>query len=90
MEDEMIRKMGLGILLAGMAFTASATPSSSGVTCTKEHFLIWTWDSCTVTKTSPRVVAAPEIAPASAVAGLTLLIGGVLVLRGRRSKGATA
>jgi hypothetical protein len=90
MEDEMIKKIGLGVLLAGMALTASATPSSSGITCTKEHFLIWTWDSCTVTKITPRAVAAPEIDPASAVAGLTLMIGGILVMRGRRSKGATA
>ena len=33
---------------------------------------------------SPREVAAPEIDPASEVSGLTLLLGGVLVLRGRR------
>jgi hypothetical protein len=32
------------------------------------------------------VVAAPEIDPASIVAGLTLLCGGLAVLRGRRSK----
>jgi hypothetical protein len=31
-------------------------------------------------------VAAPEIDPASIVAGLTLLGGGLAVLRGRRSK----
>jgi len=31
-------------------------------------------------------VAAPEIDPASIVAGLTLLCGGLAVLRGRRSK----
>ena len=29
--------------------------------------------------------AAPEIDPASAVAGLTLLVGGLLVFRGRRT-----
>jgi LPXTG-motif cell wall-anchored protein len=31
-------------------------------------------------------VAAPEIDPASIVAGLTLLCGGLVVLRGRRKK----
>lgn len=31
-------------------------------------------------------VAAPELDPASAVAGLTLLGGGLAVLRGRRKK----
>jgi hypothetical protein len=32
------------------------------------------------------VVGAPEIDPASAMSGLTLLIGGLTVLRGRRTK----
>jgi len=31
-------------------------------------------------------MSAPEIDPASAMAGLTLLAGGLAVLRGRRSK----
>ena len=30
------------------------------------------------------VVSAPEITPASAASGLTLLLGGLAVLRGRR------
>jgi hypothetical protein len=33
----------------------------------------------------PRVHRAPEIDPAGAIAGLTLLAGGLAVLRGRRS-----
>ena len=33
-----------------------------------------------------RCVNAPEIDPASAMAGLTLLVGGLTVFRGRRSK----
>jgi hypothetical protein len=32
------------------------------------------------------VVSAPEIDPASALGGLTLLLGGLAVVRGRRSK----
>jgi hypothetical protein len=31
-------------------------------------------------------VAAPEIDPASALSGLTLLVGGLAVVRGRRGK----
>ena len=34
----------------------------------------------------PQAVQAPEIDPASAMAGLTMLAGGLAVLRGRRSK----
>ena len=32
------------------------------------------------------LLAAPEIDPASAASGLTLLVGGLVVLRGRRSR----
>jgi LPXTG-motif cell wall-anchored protein len=32
------------------------------------------------------MTTAPEIDPAGAMAGLTLLVGGLAVLRGRRSK----
>jgi hypothetical protein len=35
---------------------------------------------------SGHTVAAPEIDPASAMSGLTLLLGGLAVLRGRSSK----
>lgn len=86
----MVRKIVLGVLLTGIACSASATPPSGGFTCTKEHFWIWTYESCVVNKFSPTVVAAPEIDPASAVAGLTLMIGGLLVFRGRRSKSVNA
>lgn len=37
---------------------------------------------------TPSAAAAPEIDPASAVGGLTLLLGGVAVLRGRRTPNA--
>ena len=33
-----------------------------------------------------QVIAAPEIDPSSAVAGVTLLLGGLTVLRGRMRK----
>jgi hypothetical protein len=34
----------------------------------------------------PNVVGAPEIDPASAISGMTLLLGGLAVIRGRREK----
>jgi len=37
------------------------------------------------TKACQSRVAAPEIDPSSAIVGLTLLLGGVAVIRGRRS-----
>ncbi len=36
--------------------------------------------------TQPTAVAAPEIDPTSAAAGLTLLLGGIAVLLGRRTR----
>jgi hypothetical protein len=35
---------------------------------------------------SDQAVSAPEIDPASALSGLTLLVGGLAVVRGRRKK----
>jgi len=34
----------------------------------------------------PKVVAAPELAPAAVLGAVTLLVGGILVLRGRKAK----
>jgi hypothetical protein len=84
----MVRKIALGILLASVAGAASAIPSPGGYVCTKESFWFWTWENCE--KRPGKTVAAPEIDPASAVGGLTLMVGGLLVLRGRRSKNAKA
>jgi hypothetical protein len=39
-----------------------------------------------VTAVPPNAVSAPEIDPATAFIGLTLLLGGLAVVRGRRSK----
>ncbi len=80
----MVRKIGLALLLMTLTGVASATsnggcPSNSHV----EQFLWWTF--C-VPDFSPRTVQAPEIDPASAMAGLTMLAGGLAVLRGRRLK----
>jgi hypothetical protein len=96
MEDAMVRKFALAILLATVAGVASATPP--GVTCKTEYF--WgfiPYEVCTIDPSHKHidpshkhVVAAPEIDAASAVAGLTLMVGGLAMLRGRRSKIAKA
>ena len=80
----MVRKLALAIVLTTAAGIASAT--APGVTCTTHYFLgIFPYEVCTVDhQTKP--IAAPEIDAASAVAGLTLMLGGLAVLRGRRSK----
>jgi hypothetical protein len=85
MEDAMVRKFGLAILLASVAGVASATPS--GVSCTTEYLWgIFPYEVCTTAPSHKHVVAAPEIDAASAAAGLTLMVGGLAVLRGRRSR----
>ena len=84
----MVRKLALAIVLTTAAGIASATPP--GVTCTTHYFLgIFPYEVCTNTPPT-KTVAAPEIDAASAVAGLSLMIGGLAVLRGRRSKIAIA
>jgi hypothetical protein len=85
----MVRKLSLAILLATVAGIASATPP--GVSCTTEYFLgLFPYEVCTFDPSHKHVVSAPEIDAASAVAGLTLMVGSLAVLRGRRSKVAKA
>jgi hypothetical protein len=88
MEDViMIRKFALAVLLTTVAGVASATPP--GVTCHTEYFLGFSWlpyEVCTIDPSHKHPVAAPEIDAASAVAGLTFMLGGLAMLRGRRSK----
>ena len=82
----MIRKVGLALFLASLASVASA-----GERCKTEDFFFFTIEFC-----SPdfgggqpggnQPVAAPEIDPSSAMAGLALMAGGLAVLRGRRLK----
>jgi hypothetical protein len=89
----MVRKFALALLLTSVAGIASASVTPPGVTCTTQWFLGFIpYEVCTKTPDprSKSVVAAPEIDAASAVAGLTLMIGGLAVLRGRRSKIAVA
>jgi hypothetical protein len=78
----MVKKIALAIVLCSIATAASAKGKE---TCE------WVWHGwlpvLECTKDKPVTVAkAPEIDPASAMGGLTLLLGGLVVLRGRRSK----
>jgi hypothetical protein len=85
----MIRKFAVASVLSAVAGIASATPL--GVSCTTHYFLGFIpHEVCTDAHPRKHKVAAPEIDAASAVAGLTLMIGGLAVLRGRRSNISTA
>jgi hypothetical protein len=87
MEDVMVRKFALAVVLATVAGAASASPP--GVTCHTEYFLGLNWlpyEVCTTDPSHRHPIAAPEIDAASAVAGLTFMVGGLAMLRGRRSK----
>lgn len=82
----MVRNFVLAILLTTVAGIASASVTPPGAACTTHWFLGFIpYEVCT--KNPPAgPVKAPEIDAASAAAGLTLAIGALAVLRGRRSK----
>jgi hypothetical protein len=78
----MIRKLGLALALITIASLASAKDKDSDK-CVD----ILGFDFCPPSnKHHPQPVKAPEIDPSSAMAGLTLMLGGLAVLRGRRAK----
>lgn len=72
-----MRKISLALVLMAMAGVASASTGQSG-----GCFKIF-WFTICPKPTNP-AYSAPEIDPASAMAGLTMLAGGLAVLRGRR------
>jgi hypothetical protein len=72
-----VRKISLALVLMAMAGVASASSGEYG-----GCFKFWGFTFCP--KPSNPAVQAPEIDPASAMAGLTMLAGGLAVLRGRR------
>jgi hypothetical protein len=77
-----IKKVGLALALLTMASLASAKGPDSAQ-CVH---ILW-FDFCPPTNNhDPQPVKAPEIDPSSAMAGLTLMLGGLAVLRGRRAK----
>jgi hypothetical protein len=81
-----VRKISLALVFMAMAGAASASGSDKGKgfdhdTCF--HFL-WLSFGCDPVERPTPPVKAPEIDPASAIAGFTMLVGGLAVLRGRR------
>jgi hypothetical protein len=78
-----IQKISLALVLMAMAGVASAaSQNQGGQQCLQ---ILWLPPICFgPTQGSPPSVKAPEIDPASAMAGLTMLAGGLAVLRGRR------
>ncbi|HEY4215083.1 MAG TPA: hypothetical protein VGM84_26650 [Steroidobacteraceae bacterium] len=62
------------VVLSVLATTAAGTASAGN----------WGWPIFHPPTHTP--AAAPEIDPASAISGLTMLAGGLTVLRGRRKK----
>jgi hypothetical protein len=79
----MRKKIGLAVLLATLSGVASAHNES----CKIEHLGWFTFDVCKPDGgKGSNVAAAPEMDSASAMAGLTLVLGGLAVLSSRRAK----
>lgn len=78
----MLKKIGLTVLLAALSGVASA-----GDSCKPIDIFGFEFNPCPPsTGHGSNPAPAPEIDPASAMAGLTLALGGLTVLRGRRTK----
>jgi LPXTG-motif cell wall-anchored protein len=73
----MLKGAGILVLTLGMAVAAYAAPPPPSPS--------W-WGPPPPPPPPPWVHRAPEIDPASALAGLTLLVGGLAVIRGRRKE----
>jgi len=85
-----MKTVGLAILLLGASGAALATPlDSRGGFIKHEGFTTTRYDQTTAAS-APAAVAAPEIDAASLFTALTLLAGGLLVMRGRSSLKPTA
>ncbi len=67
------------LVLAAAVIAGSSTAANAGTDC-----FLWFCFPAPTPPTKP--VKAPEIDPSSAVAGLTLLAGGLAVMLGRRSR----
>jgi hypothetical protein len=80
-----VRKIGLALLLMSLTGVSSASTSNGGCPSNSHPEQILWWTIC-IPNFGPPTVQAPEIDPASAMAGLTMLAGGLAVLRGRRLK----
>jgi hypothetical protein len=73
-----VRKISLALVLMTIAGVASASDSGQS-----KCIHLWFITICPPSS-HPAPVKAPELDPASALAGLTMLAGGLAVLRGRR------
>jgi hypothetical protein len=87
----MIKALGMALLLVAVANVASAKqqgndPINTFVSdvCNKYPELDAHIDSTALCK--GKVITAPEIDAASAMAGMTILLAGLAVVRGRRAK----
>ena len=72
----------IGVLALSLCFGAAANAGWTPIAKSGEVVL----SSATVVTNATTPVAAPEIDPAGALSGLTLLLGGLAIVRGRRSK----
>ena len=79
----MVRKIAFGIVLATIATAAAA---KSGETCKTEWLFGFIPIEHCVKSGPPTTVVAPEIDSSSAIAGLTLMLGGLAILSSRRKK----
>ena len=90
----MVKKFGLLVLLMGLSGAASA-----GQSCKIEYFLWFPIEVCSPTVggggnggngglSNPK--PAPELDPGAVMSGLTLLLGGLTVLRAGRRKNTDA
>jgi hypothetical protein len=81
----MAKMIGLAMLFLSLTGAASASVSSSS--CQPIYILWWEFNFCpTQPPNQGNPTAAPEIDPAAALSGMTLALGGLAVLRGRRLK----
>jgi hypothetical protein len=80
--------MGKKVGLAALLLTLSGVASAGGTSCQPFWFLGYEFDFCSTPPDHNKkgAVAAPEIDPSSAMTGLSLVFGGLAVMRGRRSK----
>jgi hypothetical protein len=89
----MIKALGLAILLVAVANVASAGQSNGQINtiitdvCKDFPKLDGKIDSTDFCK--GKVITAPEIDAASAMAGMTILLAGLAIVRGRRAKRST-
>jgi hypothetical protein len=86
-ENTMIKVASVAVLFLAAASVASASGTiANNKLCIDIGKVDSTLDQLDPNLKLKSPVCAPEIDPGSAMAGLTLLLGGVAVIRGRRSK----